>query len=116
VTAAPLDIVAVVAQLYTAFCDGDYDIVERLRAGRGLSADEAAGALRSAGIHTWQRAPQDSWESDDVESAKEDDGTWSVSVPVWSDGAKTGARLRFTVEDVFGDDEFWEPWIVAVDS
>ena len=114
-TTAPLDIVAVVAQLCNAFCDGDYDVFERLVADRGLSADETAGALRSAGIYTWQAPPQDSWYGDDIESALQDDGTWSVWVPVWSEGVKTAARLRFTVEDVFGDDEFWEPWIAAVE-
>jgi hypothetical protein len=116
VTAAPIDIVAVVAQLCNLLCNGDIDVYERLVKGRGLSAEQAFAALRDAGIDRCDVPPQEAWYGDEVESERRPDGTWSVSIPVWSDGVKRDVRLRFTVEDVFGDDEFWEPWLTAVET
>jgi hypothetical protein len=115
VTAVPSPAVAVTAQLCNLFCDGDYDVFTRLVDKRGMSAEEAAGALRAAGVATWQQPPVELWSSGEVEAEAHTDGTWSLSVPVWSDGARTSARLRFRVADPYGDG-LWEPWLEAVEA
>jgi hypothetical protein len=112
----PLEILAVVVQLDTAFKRGDHDVFDRLVEGRGPSAAEVGDALRRAGLATWHEPPVEWWQTDAVEAELAADGRWTVRVPVWSDGRPASVRLRFAVQDVFGDDEFWEPWVVAVDA
>jgi hypothetical protein len=113
-SAAPQEVVAVVAQLCNLFCDGDHDVVRRLVDDRGLDPDEAAAELRAAGIERWERPPQEVWTDGDLEADETDDGTWSIWVPVFAGGGRTDSRLRFEAADEFGDG-LWEPWIAEVE-
>jgi hypothetical protein len=116
VSGLPLEILAVVAQLDTAFKRADHDVFDRLVADRGLSAEAVAAALRRAGVATWHEPPASWWHTGAVEAELTTEGSWTVFVPVWSEGRPTQVRLRYTVHDVFGDDEFWEPWVLAVEA